>query len=93
MPTARLDNLKYHIISEREDTAEETKLQAAIKTISEQIEVLKSDKKDQASRIHFACHEQITLPRLLESMRLRQVHWNGHLKCWNFNKRRYLMLR
>lgn len=52
--TVRLDNLKYDIISEREDTAEETKLQAAIKTISEQIEVLKSDKKDQASRIHFA---------------------------------------
>ena len=52
----RLDNLKYHIITEREDTAEETKLQAAIKTISEQIEVLESDKKDQASRIHFAQH-------------------------------------
>ena len=50
----RLDNLKYQIIAEREDTAEEIRLQKAIKTLSEQIEVLKSDKKDQASRIHFA---------------------------------------
>lgn len=52
----RLDNLKYQIIAERQDTAEEIKLQKAIKTLSEQIEVLKSDKKDQASRIHFAQH-------------------------------------
>lgn len=50
----RLDNLKYQTIAEREDTAEEIRLQIAIQALNAQIEVLKSEKKDQASRIHFA---------------------------------------
>ncbi|MCB1124017.1 MAG: mucoidy inhibitor MuiA family protein, partial [Verrucomicrobiae bacterium] len=50
----RLDNLKFQLIKDREDSAEEKRLKDAIEELRARIQVLDADKKQQGEKLSFA---------------------------------------
>ena len=50
----RLDNLKYEVVDDREDTADEKRLKDAIEAMQNSIKALNADKNEQQGRMGFA---------------------------------------